>query len=356
MRKILLTPTILTIGLAPIVSVTACNHNTKSKNITLNHTFLALDVGKTFKLNATVEPEGTICELQWTSSDNNVATVDDNGVITAKTTGEAVITVQSIDFKDVQATCTVKVNEMNNYFTVTALEESTFQTYGYGDDESGSMVTLDYSLDNANWIHHQLKPYFSNSITIPKNSTLKLRGSNSKRQFGLYGVKLLFTGKVALSGNIMSLVDGFKPTTDIPCPNCFDGLFMVYQNETFIPYFDSIVSAEDLILPDDDLTNMDECYAWMFAGNHSIEKAPRLQAKTLSRSCYDCMFYGCSSLNEIKLDYTGDFIEDYFDFWVREVPPTGGTFYYNGNDKENFGDNAIPGIDSENHWEVKTFE
>jgi hypothetical protein len=38
------------------------------------------------------------------------------------------------------------------------------------------------------------------------------------------------------------------------------------------------------------------CYAYMFAGCSSLEKAPELPATTLSESCYAYMFSGCTLL------------------------------------------------------------
>ena len=40
--------------------------------------------GETLQLNATVLPIGTTSEILWTSSNEKIATVDENGLVTAK--------------------------------------------------------------------------------------------------------------------------------------------------------------------------------------------------------------------------------------------------------------------------------
>lgn len=52
-------------------------------SITLDRSELTLDVGGTDPLTATLHPEGTSGSVQWTSSDPAVASVSENGLITA---------------------------------------------------------------------------------------------------------------------------------------------------------------------------------------------------------------------------------------------------------------------------------
>ncbi|MCT1400217.1 choice-of-anchor I family protein [Paenibacillus sp. p3-SID867] len=67
--------------------------------ITLDKTSLTLNPGGTpVQMQATVEPvQGGSSELLWSSSDETVATVDSNGLVTPVSVGEAVITVLSKD-------------------------------------------------------------------------------------------------------------------------------------------------------------------------------------------------------------------------------------------------------------------
>lgn len=81
----------------------------KADNITLDKTQLSFTVGESFTLTATVTPDNaTDKTVVWTSSDTNVATVDENGNVTAVGAGTAVITATTAN--GLIATCTVTVN------------------------------------------------------------------------------------------------------------------------------------------------------------------------------------------------------------------------------------------------------
>lgn len=66
---------------------------TAAERIELDKTEGVLTVGSTHKIKAAVLPDtATDQTLTWTSSDESVATVDENGKVTAKSVGSAVIT------------------------------------------------------------------------------------------------------------------------------------------------------------------------------------------------------------------------------------------------------------------------
>ena len=78
--------------------------------ITLDQSELSLAPEATFQLTATVEPENaTDKEVTWTSSDETVATVDENGLVTAVAEGSATVTAATAN--GLSATCTVTVQE-----------------------------------------------------------------------------------------------------------------------------------------------------------------------------------------------------------------------------------------------------
>ena len=78
------------------VTLTATTHvtvTTAAERIELDKTEGVLTVGSTHKIKAAVLPDtATDQTLTWTSSDESVATVDENGKVTAKKAGSAVIT------------------------------------------------------------------------------------------------------------------------------------------------------------------------------------------------------------------------------------------------------------------------
>lgn len=79
-------------------------------SITLSETEVTLQVGQTKTLTAQVEPENADDKsLYWSSSDNAIASVDQNGKITALAEGTVTITAEANDGSGVTATCTVNV-------------------------------------------------------------------------------------------------------------------------------------------------------------------------------------------------------------------------------------------------------
>ena len=78
-------------------------------SISLNKTQLILDKGHTETLTATVLPANAYSVLNWSSSNTSVATVDQNGKVTAKAAGNATITATATDGSGVKATCQVTV-------------------------------------------------------------------------------------------------------------------------------------------------------------------------------------------------------------------------------------------------------
>lgn len=93
----------------------------KPTSIALNMPELDLEVADTYQLEYTVGPEfATADDVQWESSNNAVATVE-NGLVTAVSVGEAVITVKCND-NSLAATCQVRVLGEIEEVSVTAIE------------------------------------------------------------------------------------------------------------------------------------------------------------------------------------------------------------------------------------------
>ncbi|MBO5747403.1 MAG: Ig-like domain-containing protein, partial [Muribaculaceae bacterium] len=83
---------------------------TLSTSIALNQTTATLEVTETITLIATVLPENaTDKSVKWSSSDESVATIDANGLVTAITVGEATITATTVDGSNLTASCKVTV-------------------------------------------------------------------------------------------------------------------------------------------------------------------------------------------------------------------------------------------------------
>ncbi len=72
-------------------------------------------VGTSFTITATVKPDDALNRtVIWSSSDPSIATVDENGTVTAIAEGEAIITAESAD--GVKAECKVTVEKAKESF------------------------------------------------------------------------------------------------------------------------------------------------------------------------------------------------------------------------------------------------
>ena len=79
--------------------------------ITLDKSELTLYVGETDTLTATIHPEGTSGNVQWTSNDPSVASVTEMGFITAHTAGTTLVTATET-ISGASASCRVSVQDV----------------------------------------------------------------------------------------------------------------------------------------------------------------------------------------------------------------------------------------------------
>lgn len=95
------------------------NGNIQIRKITLNTESKILKPNETFKLEAIIEPDNaTNKNVIWTSDNEDVATVTQDGIVTAKVDGTANIKVQAQDERGVSATCKIKVKANLSDFAV----------------------------------------------------------------------------------------------------------------------------------------------------------------------------------------------------------------------------------------------
>ena len=91
-------------------------------SISLNKTSLEMTALDTYQLQASVYPsDANNKEVSWESSDEKVATVDENGLVQAKEKGTAVITVKAKDGSEVSKNC--KVTVKNTAYVVTDISK-----------------------------------------------------------------------------------------------------------------------------------------------------------------------------------------------------------------------------------------
>ena len=288
MKKIKLLKTLLipTIGITAIGTIAAVSTSCSSADVSvtsvsLNKKSLALEVGSYETLTATVHPENaTDKSVTWSSTDSSVATVDDNGKVTAVGEGSAtiIVTTNNGGYKDY---CSVTVTyTAASYICVTANADSTIGLT----NEGGNNPNLKYSLDGTHWAPLS----DSEMLYIPANKKVYLIGDNAN---GWSLNELTYshfetTGNISLSGNIMSLLDnGTGTLSSIPNDYCFNALFH---------HTTGITSVSKNFLPATGLTK--DCYVNMFLGCSSLTTVPDLPATTLAEACYSGMFNDCTSL------------------------------------------------------------
>ena len=97
-------------GIKATCTITVKSSDIAVTKLTLSESSAEVSVGKTLPLSCTIEPtNATNKELVWSTSDETIATVDAQGVVTGVKAGKVTITVASKSNPSVKATCTVTV-------------------------------------------------------------------------------------------------------------------------------------------------------------------------------------------------------------------------------------------------------
>lgn len=87
-------------------------------SITLNNANPpVLHNGETYQLTATISPENTTNKnVYWSSSNPDIASVNELGLVTAKSAGTVTITASTVD-ADIRTTATIRVNQTTSYIS-----------------------------------------------------------------------------------------------------------------------------------------------------------------------------------------------------------------------------------------------
>ena len=186
--------------------------------VTLSQTSASLQVGKTLSLSANVLPSNAANKtVTWSTSNAAVATVDNNGKVTAVAKGSATITVKTAD-GNYTATCAVTVTEGSTppptpgtsdviTYVETGLKE---QASGYKDATITNMPSgAEYMINaNAGVEYIQLRTTNNNSGLVTTKSagslasiTVKFNAAtNEARVLNIYASKTAYTSPADLYG------------------------------------------------------------------------------------------------------------------------------------------------------------
>ena len=171
------------------------------------------------------------------------------------------------------------IDYSQRYLTLIALEDGTFKLKNN---------SANYSLDNGKtWVSLASD---TDTPTISAGSRIMWKATLTPRTSSPSGIgTFASSGTFDAEGNPMSLLygDDFKNKTDFDGNDCaFSGLFMQ----------SNIVNANNIKLVAKTLTK--RCYDCMFYKCYKLLTAPELPATTLADWCYDAMFHTCSGLTE----------------------------------------------------------
>ncbi len=257
--------------------------------VTLDEATLEMGyAGKAVTLEATVSPaDAEDPDVTWSSSDESVATVDDEGVVHAVGTGTAVITAEAGDKK---ATCDVSVViNLETPLTFEAAADGATVKFK-GVDEDIVAPNVEYSLDGGITWKDDLTV---DGITLAAaGDNISFRGTNEA-----YGADDIYdcyrfelSAETFVYGNVMSLInkDNYPTNKTLTADYAFKWMF---GNQTNLKNKDA---DHQIYLPATTLT--ENCYIWMFTGCTSLTTAPELPATTMKKGCYNSMFSNCSSL------------------------------------------------------------
>ena len=146
-------------------------------SISLNKTSVAMDALDTYQLVAYPYPNNAYNkEVSWKSSNENVATVDQTGLVTAIAKGSATITVTAMDGSNISKTCSITVRNNANIITVIDELES---PHPYANNCSDKWV---YTLKDA----EKLQVTFSSDTMMEDGFDFLYIYDKDKNQIGKY--------------------------------------------------------------------------------------------------------------------------------------------------------------------------
>ena len=165
-------------------------------NLILNKTELEMTKGKTEKLTATLSPTDSDDSVTWSSSNNNIASVDQYGNVTAKGVGKVTITAKANS--SVSKMCNITITQDIEEFSCKGITEQYYtgdeieQDIEVTDGQTILVKDVDYTVEYSDNIDAgtatviiEGKGYYTGSIV--KSFEIKLRK---------YTVKFVSDGKV----------------------------------------------------------------------------------------------------------------------------------------------------------------
>ena len=243
---------------------------------------------------------------------NVATTLSGYGIQDAYTKDELTTVATTGDYNDLSNR--PSLDFVKNYFTVTAKQA----------DSTVRMMTMqnvipdiEYSTDGGKtwtklvFTKYELNEslYFSQTITLANNAKALFRGNNHTIGSGWTGVsRFLFTGQVAVSGKLMSLLDKSCASDTVPddvTTGVFASLFSCvnWSDVTFEDNMYALVDASGLVFP---ISSSDNAYMKMFANCKGLTNVPNCfcQGANVSQGLRE-MFNDSGIAGKVMLGLTG---------------------------------------------------
>ena len=310
-----------TLAMLTALIMVSCHWNEAPVRVSLivDTSDLVMSIGESVTRTATSESK--VYHMTYATSNPSVATVDQNGKVTAITEGEATITIKMDETREGwYAASSKEYKVIVNNLSAEKLQEvdkSTPLTFIATDNgkitisfkggvtlssdihytvNGGEEQTISKSTEGS----YEINLYKGNMVQLYSTNSALSSGGASARGFtravadDAKYINIQTTMNTVIFGNVMSLVkgkDNLASVDAIEANKAFYGLFAGANQ---------LVNDQHRNIALPATTLKDGCYQNMFYGCKGIERAPELPALTLVKECYKEMFYDCSKLNYVK--------------------------------------------------------
>ncbi len=177
----------------------------KATNVFTDPTEMTLTYGKSAKIAAIVLPiDASFKELDWTSSNASVASVDQDGVVTALAVGKTVITAQTIHGVKAEIPVTVKPASIS---TLKIKLAATLYTYD-GKVKKPAVTVTDADGNKISTANYTVK--YASGRKVPGTYTVKvtMKGNYTGSKTLMFSIR----GKKMAVSKLTALSKGFKAT------------------------------------------------------------------------------------------------------------------------------------------------
>lgn len=236
--------------------------------LTLDQTELTLPTGSTQQLSVTITPEdATDKRINWSSSNETIAAVSDDGIVTAMAAGEATITVTSKDGQQ-SASCSVTVYDptsITQHPQSTTVNES--ETVTFSVEASGTDLSYQWQ-QKSNGREEWLNIEKETNATLTFSPSMQMDGNQYRCQItdvahtitysdpaqltvkALYTITVQVNGNGSASANSTSVNEG---TTITLSATADDGYYFSHWNVTS---GDITIKENQFVMPASDVTLM----------------------------------------------------------------------------------------------------